>query len=289
MKWIDGLFRRLSGGEARGRRSRGDAELHEALEGLRESPELLLRELEQRPGCPDDETFSRFVSGQCNPLEKQRILGHILTCRPCLATLDDLTAEARASAREEARGAVPVRRPAPARRTWAWGLGLGAPAAAVCVVLALLISAPAVKMQLVVTRDALRTNGTPSVSEGGLLHEGDRFHLEISAREEGYFFLYAWNQAQGGKFIFPVPGFSDDNRTRKGEMVSVPDREGWVLRDTVPGEETIFLLFSRYPLGPEALSRLGDRLKQGPKDRSEIESLLEHHFSVEQRFSYHVE
>ncbi len=289
MKWIDRLFQRFAG--SRGHRVPPpiEQEIRGLLDRLGESPELLLRELEERPDCPDDEAFSQFLSNRCDRTEKKRILDHILTCPACLAAVDDLTGEARLNARTETRETRPVSQPGRIRRPWVWGLGYGAPAAAFCIFLAVVFLQPSVRMDLEVTRNALRTEGVMSVADGGLLHEGDRFRVEISARKDGYFFLYAWNKAQGGKFLFPILGFSDDNRIRKGQSVFVPDRKGWLLEDTVPGLETFFLLFSDRSVASDDISLLEDRLAQAGTDRSAIEKQLEKLFSIEQRLSCHVE
>jgi len=260
------------------------------LDAMADSPERLARELRERPDCPDDEAMSRFLSGRCDPGERRRILRHVMTCDACLAAVDDLTAPARAEARAAARGFRPAAG-LRARRLWspARAMGFAAPLAAACVLAAVVFSRPALRMELEVTRSAMRTESTLSVDDGGVLHPGDRFRVEISALEDGYFFLYAWNQVRGGKFIFPLEGFGDDNRIRKGQSTFNPDEKGWLLEDAEPGTETFFLMFSERAVPAEYISGLDVRLARVSGDRSAVEGLLGRHFSIEQRFSYHVE
>jgi len=263
--------------------------LREGLEGLNGSPDLLLRELTPRTDCPDEESFLRFLSGQCSRVERDRILDHVTDCHACLAAVDDLIGPASARARENRmRGRTPSSRRR-SRARWAWGVGLTAPAAALCVLLAVLFAAPAVEMNLEVMQSALRTEGDRFVKDGGLLHEGDSFRLEVSAREGGFFFLVAWNPSQGGKFIFPVPGVPDENRIEKGQTRLVPDRQGWRLEDVVPGEESLFLLFSEHPVDREELARKGRELEGAGKALPDVERFLQRDFSVEQRITYRVE
>ncbi len=290
MKRINQIFRSFAGREKKTGAPSVDLEIQGLLDDLEHSPDLLLRELEEGNDCPDDEAFSRFLSGRCGQEEKRRIHEHITSCYPCLATVDDLTREARVNTGRETRKAMPSARPgSPSRRGWAWGMGLGTPALALCVLLVVLFPGPALKMDLEVTRSAVRSEGRLSVEDGGLLHPGDRFRMEISARRDGFFYLYAWNQGQGGQFIFPSPEFPDENRIGKGQTLFVPDMQGWQLEEAVPGSETLFLLFSPLSVDREALSRVEQELEGTEKGLSYIEGRLKESFSLEQRITYRVE
>jgi len=165
------------------------------------------------------------------------------------------------------------------RRRWAVGFGLGAPAVALCTVLIMfLFIGPAAQMQLRVNQNLVRS--------GGILRNGDKFHLEISAARDGFVFVYAHNEKEGGNFIYPEANEFGKNAVRKGEKRVVPDGLQWQMWVTAPGEEIIYLLFSPTMVDSAQLSRIGAEVSRGGKDRQKVELELKKHFSVEQEISY---
>ena len=243
---------------------------------------------EETEECLDDRAFQRFVLGKTRGAEKRNILSHMAGCDRCRLMLQGIVAD-REAARLEDHAHRPLadgrRRGFSARPGWRQALGFGLPAVALCAVLLfILLPRPVAKMQFRVLASGVRSGETLFLANGGILHDGDRFRLEVTTEKDGYLFVVAWNPREGGRFIFPLDG--RQNRIEKGVIQFVPDKQGWQLLATRPGEETIYLLFSDKPLDRAARQEIEKALKREGSNLRQVEKLLQGDPSIQQQITY---
>lgn len=88
------------------------------------------------------------------------------------------------------------------------------------------------------------------VSPSSVFHSGDHIRLSLLANEPGYLYVIAQGSSGAWKAIFPSAASpADANKIRAGEVQQVPGGTGAFQFDETPGEEKLFVIFSRTPVG----------------------------------------
>ena len=257
-----------------------DHKLDDLLDSLRSSPEVLREKTERTPQCPDVETFSRFAGGELKGAEQRRVRRHVLECNRCYSALKSIRPYATPVRDHPVQAPAKLTKRALGRPWKPLALASSMASCAVAVFVFLVLPEPGLHMQLRVDKRMVRS--------GGILGNGDQFHLEVTSSADGYVFVYAWNAQDGGQFIYPEPHQAEANAIRKGQVRHLPAEDRpWTVTVTAPGaEETLFLLFSAKPVSRSRLDALSQSLDAAKQTQAHIDHELEKHFRVEQKLSY---
>ena len=245
--------------------------------------------------CADDDLLWHALSGRrMEGVARERLEDHLVRCDGCRTLVaeaarapDAIGAVERDALRTEPPDVAPYVQPSRQGRRWLRGAAWMAPAAALALYAVIMLSVPRASMQLLVEpADTIRSSGGTAMEDGAVLRAGDRFRVEIRARKDGYFFVYLWEEADPGTFLFPSAEILQGNWIEAGNRVFVPASGAWEVDDQGGGDEGIYLLYSERPVEPEAISGIQRDLERGGSDRAGVERILSRHFSIEQNIRY---
>lgn len=90
-------------------------------------------------------------------------------------------------------------------------------------------------------------DGAVEVSPDAVFHAGDRIRLKVEANDAGYLYIVSRGSSGTWKPMFPAPEIEDgNNRLPKDREVVMPPGNVFTFVGE-PGEEKLFVLFSRAP------------------------------------------
>ena len=116
------------------------------------------------------------------------------------------------------------------------------------------------------------------VAPGTVFHSGDHIRLSLLANEPGYFYVIQQGSTGAWSPIFPaVNSAPDENKIPAGQPQLVPGGTQSFAFDQNPGDEKLFVILSRAPIGD--IDRVirglkGDRSPAAPNPPSEGQTLM---------------
>jgi len=263
----------------------------------------------KKPDCPDEDLIWKFLSRRMKRKQKRLFLEHINQCDACCSLLAEVVRQPADPARqddgrlltqppsidpfvqkirEKANISTSHRLRTRSKTPWSWGYGAATLAAAtVCICIVVFLGRPNIDMVVHLNKGhVVRSNGAEPLKPGAVLESGDQFRAEITARKDGFIYVYLLTEFQRGEFLFPSPSIPQKNRVSKGEHLFVPEQGLWIVDDKRGEEEILYLLFSETPARLDEISRILGELEKSEKTRSKVEKVFSRHFSIEEKIPY---
>ena len=258
--------------------------------------------------CTDYESMVRLFSRRIKAKERQILEEHLSRCDACRTLLAEIVRESPVPAQhtegkpltqppsmdsilpgtDKTTRVLKLNLHGERRRRWRWAFAVAAPmATAACIFIMLSLTRPSVDMLVHLNRGhVVRSADEVLLKTGEVLRRGDRFRAEITARTDGFIYIYLAAGPEDSEFLFPSSSIPQDNQVRRGDRLLVPPQGSWVIDDSSGREETIFLLFSERPVASQEISRLSGELDKQGKTLSRVKKVLSQHFSIEQEISF---
>jgi hypothetical protein len=118
----------------------------------------------------------------------------------------------------------------------------------------------------VMLRDA--SNEYTEVTPGTVFHSGDHIRLSLLANEAGYFYVIQQGSTGAWAPIFPPQSApTDANKVVAGQIQVVPSGTRAFVFDQHPGDEKLYIILSRTPVGD--IDRVMQNLRNGGPARHE--------------------